>query len=190
MIVKRSVRGVVGREVPAYGSLAAVDAFWRISDDSSTSDADALKLLADAGVSTATTYAMTPYPNPNAGSPDTGAVTTTGVLPEPELVTDVPVEPLPSIAGVRVAPSSVRARRDRTTITVTTTLAGGDGSVTVAVVRGTNTSGHALVTVRAQPFVEGLNVIALPLRHVRHGTYTVTATLAGGRPVSARLRVN
>ena len=40
---------VVGRTLPAYGSLAAVDAFWRISDDASTTDDDALKLFADAG---------------------------------------------------------------------------------------------------------------------------------------------
>jgi len=183
------VANTVGAEVASTGSFAAVDAFWRVSDNASTSDPDALKLLADAGVSATDTYAPAPFENPNAGSPQTAGITATGLLPEPDVVTQGPVAPPPSIASLSVSPSRARLRHGRATVTVTTTLAGGDGPVTVAVVRGATSTGHALVTLRAQPFVEGLNAIAVPLRHARRGTYTVTATLTGGHPVTARLRL-
>jgi hypothetical protein len=86
MAALQSVLEEIGRrQEPGKGApFSAQQAVWAITDQTDTSDdPEAQAILAAAGLSAdASNYPGTPhFSNPNAGSPVTAAVTTTGVLP-------------------------------------------------------------------------------------------------------------
>ncbi len=77
----------------------AQDAVWRVSDDSSADDG--APILALAGVPDIK-FESPHFPNPNAASPTTGAVSqTAGVLP--------PAAPLPYLRSLKVSPAKLDA---------------------------------------------------------------------------------
>jgi hypothetical protein len=76
----------------------AQDAVWRITDDTSVDDGGTI--LALAGVPDET-FAAPHFVNPNAASPETGAVSTTGVLP--------PASPVPYLSAIKVRPGKLPA---------------------------------------------------------------------------------
>lgn len=80
----------------------AQDAVWRISDDSPADDGAAI--LAAAGVPD-TTFANPHFNDPNAGAPETRAVSETGVLPE--------AKPVPFLSALRIKPKKLAAGEPR-----------------------------------------------------------------------------
>ena len=91
----------------------AQDAIWRISDDSPAEEGAAI--LTAAGVPDQT-FDAPHFTNPNAGSPETVAVSPTGVLPA--------AAPLPYLSLLRVKPGKLAAKTARTvSVEVTVALA-------------------------------------------------------------------
>lgn len=86
----------------------AQDAIWRISDDTTLEDGAAIYAM--AGVPDQT-FGAPHYVDPNAASPQTSAVTPTGVLPPPP--------PVPYLSGLKAKPSKLPAgKRQVVTVTV------------------------------------------------------------------------
>ncbi len=83
----------------------AQDAIWRISDDTTLEDGAAIYAM--AGVPDQT-FDAPHYVNPNAASPQTSAVTPTGVLP--------PAPPVPYLSGLKARPSTLPAGKRRVVI--------------------------------------------------------------------------
>ena len=90
----------------------AQDAVWRISDDSAADDGAAI--LALAGVPDVT-FTAPHFANPNAASPETSAVSPTGVIPDSK--------PVPYLKKLHVSPGKLPAG-ERRTVKVKVTLTG------------------------------------------------------------------
>jgi hypothetical protein len=90
----------------------AQDAIWRITDDTSLDDGGAIYAM--AGVPDET-FNAPHFANPNAGSPETRAVSTTGVLPR--------AAPVPYLDSLKAKPAKLPAGKSRA-ITVTVQLKG------------------------------------------------------------------
>ncbi|HKH65491.1 MAG TPA: thioester domain-containing protein [Solirubrobacterales bacterium] len=87
----------------------AQDAIWRISDDTSLEEGAAIYAM--AGVPDET-FNAPHYVDPNAASPETGAVSPIGVLPQ--------ATPVPYLSQLRANPAKLRAgKRAKVTLTIT-----------------------------------------------------------------------
>jgi hypothetical protein len=106
---------VIDERQPAEleATAGAQSAVWWITNDSSAEfDDEAKAILEAAGVDTTATFAAPHFLNPNAGNPNTGAVTETEVVPPAELHTpQAPGTPpaAPVLGTVKVAPGKVRS---------------------------------------------------------------------------------
>ncbi len=91
----------------------AQEAIWAVTDGTTaggTLPAASQAILAEAGVAgplTGTSH----FGNPNAGSPDTAAVGTTGVIPPPAVVPEVAPVVVPRIDQARLLRTTIRAKR-------------------------------------------------------------------------------
>ncbi|HEU5062439.1 MAG TPA: thioester domain-containing protein [Solirubrobacterales bacterium] len=90
----------------------AQDAIWRITDDTSLDDGAAIYAM--AGVPDET-FDAPHFDNPNAGFPDTDAVSPTGILPDPP--------PVPYLSAIRAKPAKLPAGKARV-VTLTVKLKG------------------------------------------------------------------
>jgi hypothetical protein len=160
------------------------DAIWRVTDDSPTSDPDAISILNEAGVSNDATYNAPHFTDPNAASPDTGAITQNGVLPPPPPEETLPDPPPPQLVGV-TAPKKVTASKGKAVLTVDVLLANEPDTVGLTVARGAKT----VASIPAIASVEGENVHALLLKRAKPGRYTVTATGSASGTVAATFTV-
>jgi hypothetical protein len=139
----------------------AQDAVWRISDDSSADDGAAI--LAQAGVPDET-FEAPHFVNPNAGSPETSAVSPTGVLPD--------AKPVPYLKRLRVSPGKLAAGKGQV-VEVEVTLAGARDKVRFELQRRQRGQWHPAVRFAA--------------RKLRPRGTTVLLQLPGQRPGAARL---
>jgi hypothetical protein len=95
----------------------AQDAIWRITDDTPLEDGAAIYAM--AGVPDET-FNAPHFDNPNAGFPDTDAVSPTSILPDPA--------PVPYLSALRAKPAKLPAGKARS-ITVTVALKGAKDKV-------------------------------------------------------------
>jgi hypothetical protein len=139
----------------------AQDAVWRISDDTSLEEGAAIYAM--AGVPDET-FNAPHYADPNAASPDTSAVSPTGVLPRPA--------PVPYLGRLRAKPAQLRAGR-RAKVTLTITLKGARDKVSFELQRRGGS--------------EWRRVKKLGTRKVKPGKATVKLTLPAQRPGLVRV---
>ena len=139
----------------------AQDAIWRISDD--TFLEDGATIYAMAGVPDET-FNAPHYVNPNAASPETRAVSPTGVLP--------PAPPVPYISELSAKPTKLRAGK-RAKVTLTIKLQAARDKVSFELQRRSGSSWR--------------RVKNLGTRKVKPGKTTLKLTLPAQRPGLLRL---
>jgi hypothetical protein len=108
----QSVLEVVGRHQAELASnpLRAQEAIWVVTDAADGLVTDPQSLLAEAGVA-GPLVGTSHFVDPNAGSPDTAAVSTTAVIPAPRTVAEAPPVLVPRIDQVRLLTTRIRAGR-------------------------------------------------------------------------------
>ncbi len=141
----------------------AQDAVWRISDDSSADDGKAI--LALAGVPDVA-FSAPHFLNPNAASPDTSAVSPTGVLPDSR--------PVPYLKALRVSPGKLPAG-ERRTVKVKVTLTGARDKVGFELQRRKGGQWRAAVRFPARKLRPGSATVSLQLPALRRGAVRIVA---------------
>lgn len=110
----QAVLEAVGRRQVGTASVpeGAQDAIWAVTDGDAggTAPAAAQAILTEAGVA-GLLAGTSHFTDPNAGSPDTAAVGTTGVIPAPAVAPEVPPVLAPRIDQARLLTTRVRAKR-------------------------------------------------------------------------------
>jgi len=146
----------------------AQDAVWRITDDSSADDGAAI--LALAGVPDVA-FAAPHFVNPNAASPETSAVSSTGVLPE--------AKPVPYLKALRVSPGKLSAGQPRT-VKVKVNLTGARDKVSFELQRRKGGQWHPTVRFPARKLRPGIATIRLELPALRRGSNRLVAIGSSG----------
>jgi hypothetical protein len=154
----------------------AQDAVWRISDDSSADEGKAI--LALAGVPDIT-FAAPHFANPNAASPETSAVTPTGVLPD--------AKPIPYLKTLRVSPSKLPAAQRRT-VKVKVLLTGARDEVRFELQRRKGGQWRSTVRFPARKLRPGSASIRLRLPVLQRGTFRIVA-IGAASSAAAPIRV-
>lgn len=139
----------------------AQDAIWRITDDTPLDDG--ATIYAMAGVPNET-FNAPHFDNPNAGFPDTDAVSPTGILPDPA--------PVPHLSALRARPSKLPAGKPRT-VTATVTVKGARDEVRFELQR--------------RGGGEWRRLKRLGSKRLRIGKATVKLTIPAQRPGALRL---
>ncbi len=154
----------------------AQDAVWRLTNDSSADEGAGI--LALAGVPD-TSFEAPHFDDPNAASPTTGAVSTTGVLPPPA--------PLPYLSALKVEPATLRAGR-RQTLRAKVTLSGAGDKVRIELQRRKRGQWRRALRFPARKLRPGSSTVRLQLPPQRPGTVRLVA-IGGASSAVASLRV-
>jgi hypothetical protein len=150
----------------------AQDAIWRISDDSSADDGAAI--LALAGVPDET-FNAPHYVNPNAASPDTRAVSPTGVLP--------PAAPVPYLGAIKAQPAKLPAGK-RQLINVTVTMKGAKDKVRFELQRRKGAEWKRVKRLGSQKLKPRKNTLRLAIPPQRRGALRLVAIGAASSAVA------
>jgi hypothetical protein len=154
----------------------AQDAIWRITDDTSLDDGAAI--FAMAGVPDET-FNAPHFDNPNAASPETQAVSPTGVLP--------PAAPVPYLSSLRVKPAKLPAG-ERRALTVTVRLKGARDEVRFELQRRKGGEWRRLKRLGSKKLKPGKSAVKLTLPAQRRGALRLVA-IGGASSVIATLKV-
>ena len=149
----------------------AQDAVWRISDDSAADDGAAI--LALAGVPDIS-FGAPHFANPNAASPDTGAVSPTGVLPASK--------PAPYLKQLRVSPGKLPAG-ERRVVKVKVTLSGARDKVRFELQRRQGGQWAPTARFPARKLRPGTPTVRLQLPAQRRGAVRIVAIGAAGSAI-------
>jgi hypothetical protein len=161
----------------------AQQAVWRVTDNSAPSGDEANAILAAAGIAPDTVFEQRHYNDPNTGSPDTAAVTPTGVLPPapPLSEAEAGVLPLPTpkLAAVRVRKQ--RASRRRTVINATVLVKNAEDLVRLTLQRRRGRHWKTLKKFQPDAMTPASNLVALAVPRLTPGKYRVLAQGFGGK---------
>lgn len=149
---------------PLTGLLDVQGAIWRITDESLPFEAEEA-ILAMAGVPDIT-FDAPHFTDPNAGSPTTGAVSTTGVLPLPP--------PIPYVKGLHLRPTKLAAGK-RLTVQVEVALSGAGDRVRLELQRRKGRRWHRLKRLGARKLRPGATKFRLHLPVLRRGAFRLVA---------------
>jgi len=141
----------------------AQDAVWRISDDSSADDG--APILALAGVPDET-FNAPHFVNANAASPETGAVSPTGVLP--------PAAPVPYLSAFKAQPAKLPAGK-RQAIKVTATMKGAKDKVHFELQRRKGAEWKRVKRLGSENLKPRKNTFQLTIPPQRRGTLRLVA---------------
>ncbi len=145
-------------------SFAVQDAIWRITDESSPYESSAA-ILAMAGVPDIA-FNAPHFTNPNAGSPTTGAVSATGVLPPPP--------PVPYVMRLQVRPKKLAVGKRRT-VKATVSVSGAPDKVRLELQRRRGHGWHRLKRLGARQLRPGATKLRLHLPPLRRGAFRIVA---------------
>ena len=188
------------REQPGYESLAALlelsgriqpslvetpygmlNAVWNVTDaaplEFSGSAEDSAALLAQAGVVPDSLPDAPPLPNPNAGSPDTGAVTGGEVLPTIESAATRPAAEV-RLAYAHLYPARLRAGR-RVRADLLLSSAGEAGRISLTVQRRAGRRWRKVRSLRSLKGRAGQIVKPIALGRLKPGRHRLVASAAG-----------
>jgi hypothetical protein len=141
----------------------AQDAVWRITDDSSVDDGG--PILALAGIPDET-FGTPHFANPNAGSPETSAVSPTGVLPD--------ARPVPYLKRLQVSPGKLKGGKGQV-VEVEVTLAGVRDKVRFELQRRRAGQWRPAIRFAARKLRPGQPTVRLQLPALRPGTVRLVA---------------
>jgi hypothetical protein len=154
----------------------AQDAVWRISDDSSADDGAAI--LALAGIPD-TTFNTPHFVNPNAASPETSAVSPTGVLPD--------TKPVPDVKKIHVSPGKLPAGK-RLMVKLEVTLAGARDKVRFELQRRKSGQWRPSVRFPARKLRPGSATVRLQLPALQRGAVRIVA-IGGASSATVALKI-
>ena len=200
------------RSLPGYAPLAALlelsgrmqpnldetppgmlNAVWNVTDAAplqfSGTAEQSQALLTQAGIAPDSVPDAPTLPNPNAGSPDTAAVSPTGVEPT---LPSTRSRPLPAVTvnAAKLYPSRVAAgRRARSILSVS--AIGDVESATLVLQRRKGGRWRKVRSLGKRRVSAGTEVIPLKLGRVSSGRHRVVVSVAGpiGRPVIRRVKL-
>ena len=181
----QKVLAEVARRQPAplEDTPGALRAVWRVTDDQDPGDdADARAILAAAGIDPAQKFDSPHYTDPNAGSPETAAVTPTETLPRAPASPADPRATRPPrarLAALAVSPRRARAARRPLLLTVRMDLADAGDVVTMRFERRVGRGWRDLVRSRRHAFPRGTSLVSVLLPRPP-GSYRVRVTGAFG----------
>jgi hypothetical protein len=144
----------------------AQDAVWRISDDSSAYEGAAILALAGVPDTPDTTFNAPHFIDPNAASPDTSAVTPTGVLPDSK--------PVPYLKALHVSPGKLTAG-ERRTVKVKVILTGARDKVSFELQRRKGGQWHPTTRFPARKLRPGSPTVRLQLPAQQRGSVRIVA---------------
>ena len=170
---------------PLASAPGAQAAIWRVTDNEppGTDSPDALAILAAAGVSadpTAVPYDAPHFLNPNAGSPRSGAVSTTTVLAAPALAP--PARPLGVAPAAHLASLQLTRRSLARPVVLSArlTLQNGGADVALRVERRVGRRWKLDRRLPARHLTEGQTLLGLLVPGLRPGTHRLVVTGPGG----------
>ena len=169
--------GAALQATPLQAVNGVQDAIWRITDESPPFESGEA-ILALAGIPDIT-FDAPHFTDPNAGSPETRAVSTTGVLPAPPST--------PYVKALRVGPSKLAAGKARP-VKVKIALRGAPDKVRIELQRRKRHQWHRLKRLGARRLRPGSAKFRLRLPPLRQGTFRLIA-IGGTSSATAPLRV-
>lgn len=149
----------------------AQDAVWRISDDTYAEEGAAILALAGVPDTPGATFSAPHFVNPNAASPETSAVSTTGVLPDSE--------PIPYLEKLRLSPGKVPAGAPRS-VGVKVTLTGAGDKVRFELQRRKGDQWHRATRYPARKLRPGSPKVRLQLPALQRGSVRIVAIGSAG----------
>ena len=169
---------------PLQTTPGAQQAIWRVTDNSAPfADDEANAILAALGIASDTKFEERHFNDPNTGSPDTAAVSPTGVLPPaaPISEADAGVLPLPTpkLAAVRVRKQ--RASRRRTVINATVVVKNAEDLVKLTLQRRRGRHFKTLKKFQPNALTPASNLVALPVPRLSPGKYRLVGQGFGGK---------
>ena len=165
------------QSTPLETTDGAQGAIWRITDESPPFESGRA-ILALAGIPD-TTFDAPHFTDPNAGSPDTKAVSTAGVLPIPA--------PTPYVSALRVRPAKLAAGKARA-VKVKIALRGARDRVRIELQRRRRGQWHRLKRLGARKLRPGTAKFRLRLPSLRHGAFRLVV-IGGASSATAPLRL-
>jgi hypothetical protein len=149
----------------------AQDAVWRITDDTTAEEGKGILALAGVPDTPETTFSAPHLANPNAASPETSAVSPTGVLPDSK--------PVPYLKKLRVSPGKLPAGEPRT-VKVKVTLTGARDKVGFELQRRKGGQWRPTARFPARKLRPGSPTVRLQLPAMRRGAVRLIAIGASG----------
>jgi len=162
---------------PLRTPAGAQDAIWRITDDSPPFESGEA-VLALAGIPDIV-FDAPHFTNPNAGSPETRAVSTTGVLPPPA--------PTPYLSGIRVRPSKLAAGK-ASAVKIRIALRGRRDRIRIELQRRKHRQWHRLKRLGKRKLRPGKTSLRVKLPKLRRGSFRLIA-IGSASSATAPLRV-